>query len=63
MNGVLNLSILDGWWPEGCEHGVNGWAIGDDRRLETTTPRPGRALRRARERGAARVEQPETWTR
>jgi len=28
MNGVLNLSILDGWWPEGCEHGVNGWAIG-----------------------------------
>ena len=30
MNGVLNVSILDGWWPEGCEHGVNGWAIGDD---------------------------------
>jgi starch phosphorylase len=29
MNGVLNLSILDGWWPEGCEHGVNGWQIGD----------------------------------
>jgi starch phosphorylase len=29
MNGVLNLCILDGWWPEGCEHGVNGWAIGD----------------------------------
>lgn len=29
MNGVLNLSILDGWWPEGCRHGVNGWQIGD----------------------------------
>jgi glycogen phosphorylase len=29
MNGVLNLSVLDGWWPEGCEHGVNGWEIGD----------------------------------
>jgi len=29
MNGVLNLSILDGWWPEGCEHGKNGWQIGD----------------------------------
>lgn len=27
MNGVLNLSILDGWWPEGCEHKVNGWQI------------------------------------
>jgi len=30
MNGVLNVSILDGWWPEACQHGVNGWAIGDD---------------------------------
>jgi starch phosphorylase len=29
MNGVLNLSVLDGWWPEGCRHGVTGWAIGD----------------------------------
>ncbi len=29
MNGVLNVSILDGWWPEGCEHGVTGWKIGD----------------------------------
>jgi starch phosphorylase len=29
MNGVLNLSVLDGWWPEGCQHGVTGWAIGD----------------------------------
>jgi len=29
MNGVLNFSVLDGWWPEGCKHGVNGWQIGD----------------------------------
>ena len=29
MNGVLNCSVLDGWWPEGCEHGVTGWQIGD----------------------------------
>lgn len=28
MNGVLNVSILDGWWPEGCVDGVNGFAIG-----------------------------------
>ena len=28
MNGVVNVSILDGWWPEGCEDGVNGFAIG-----------------------------------
>jgi starch phosphorylase len=31
LNGVLNLSVLDGWWPEACRHGVNGWAIGDGR--------------------------------
>jgi len=27
LNGVLNLSILDGWWAEGYTEGV-GWAIG-----------------------------------
>lgn len=27
-NGVLNLSILDGWWAEGCLHDVNGWGVG-----------------------------------
>jgi starch phosphorylase len=26
MNGVLNLSVLDGWWAEGYERG-NGWGI------------------------------------
>ena len=36
MNGVLNLSILDGWWPEACEHGVNGWAIGDEEVPDST---------------------------
>ncbi len=30
MNGVLNFSILDGWWREGY-NGKNGWAIGSDR--------------------------------
>jgi starch phosphorylase len=28
INGTLNLSIADGWWPEGYD-GVNGWVIGD----------------------------------
>jgi starch phosphorylase len=27
-NGVLNFSVLDGWWVEGCIEGVTGWAIG-----------------------------------
>jgi starch phosphorylase len=26
MNGVINLSVLDGWWAEGYD-GNNGWAI------------------------------------
>ena len=29
LNGVLNLSVLDGWWREGF-NGRNGWAIGQD---------------------------------
>lgn len=29
LNGIPNLSILDGWWAEACRHGENGWAIGD----------------------------------
>ena len=29
-SGALNLSILDGWWPEGHD-GRNGWAIGAQR--------------------------------
>jgi starch phosphorylase len=29
LNGVLNFSVLDGWWREGY-NGMNGWAIGDD---------------------------------
>lgn len=28
MNGVINMSILDGWWPEACRHSINGWQIG-----------------------------------
>ncbi len=30
MNGVLNFSVLDGWWREGY-NGHNGWVIGDER--------------------------------
>ncbi len=26
-NGVVNVSVLDGWWDEGWT-GDNGWAIG-----------------------------------
>jgi starch phosphorylase len=30
LNGVLNVSTLDGWWLEACIEGVTGWAIGRD---------------------------------
>jgi starch phosphorylase len=30
FNGVPSMSVLDGWWVEGCIEGVTGWAIGDD---------------------------------
>lgn len=29
INGIINFSVLDGWWCEGY-NGKNGWAIGDD---------------------------------
>lgn len=29
MNGTPSLSVLDGWWIEGCAEGVTGWAIPD----------------------------------
>jgi glycogen phosphorylase len=28
LNGVPSLSVLDGWWIEGCLEGLTGWAIG-----------------------------------
>jgi len=30
LNGVPSLSVLDGWWVEGCFEGSTGWAIGSD---------------------------------
>ncbi len=33
LNGVPSLSVLDGWWVEGCVEGVTGWAIGFDSQI------------------------------
>ena len=47
LNGVPSLSILDGWWLEGCVEGVTGWAIGGDGRslgAERKRPPDGVAL-------------------
>ena len=43
LNGVPSLSVLDGWWIEGCVEGVTGWAIdgaagGKEPAAENRTP-------------------------
>jgi len=30
LNAVPSLSILDGWWIEGCVEGLTGWAIAEE---------------------------------
>jgi len=45
MNGVLNCSILDGWWAEACKDDFNGWAIGDENIPETVEEQDERDAR------------------
>jgi starch phosphorylase len=45
VNGVPNLSILDGWWIEGY-NGDNGWAFGGDEIQEDRTSADAEALLR-----------------
>jgi starch phosphorylase len=52
LNGVPNLSVLDGWWSEACEDGVTGWAIGEDGSARRARRK---SLRQARKRRAAAV--------
>ncbi|MGZ8982634.1 MAG: alpha-glucan family phosphorylase [Methylotenera sp.] len=37
FNGVPSLSVLDGWWIEGCIEGVTGWAIGNETSSDVTS--------------------------
>ncbi len=30
FNGVPSLSVLDGWWVEGCIEGVTGWSVDEE---------------------------------
>ncbi len=38
LNGVPSLSVLDGWWIEGCIEGLTGWAVGTDTKEVRTMP-------------------------
>ena len=61
LNGVPSLSILDGWWIEGCAENTTGWAIEDgdteDRRgrqpLQQARKERRPALRQSRSPGRA----------
>ena len=44
LNGVLNLSALDGWWIEACIEGVTGWSISDDSGVAADENRAAAAL-------------------
>jgi len=48
LNGVPSLSLLDGWWVEGCVENLTGWAIGSLRGRRTkkadTSPKDALAL-------------------
>ncbi|HVU46335.1 MAG TPA: alpha-glucan family phosphorylase [Terracidiphilus sp.] len=61
MNGVPSLSILDGWWIEGCIEGVTGWAIDDGANDEEEA----QSLYRKLESAVAPLyrQAPEVWAR
>ena len=37
VNGVINFSVLDGWWIEGHVKGITGWSIGPRYHKEGTS--------------------------
>ena len=60
LNGVPSLSILDGWWIEGCAEDVTGWAIddGDTDALEATS-----LYEKLEQRIAPLYSKPAAWSR
>ena len=60
LNGGLNLSVLDGWWPEAYD-GSNGWALPADGMqddAEPGCPRRDPPLRHPRARGGPGLPRP-----
>jgi starch phosphorylase len=44
VNGIPSLSILDGWWIEGCIEGMTGWAIDSIEDTESDDEKDANAL-------------------
>ncbi len=43
-NGVPSLSILDGWWIEGCIEDITGWSIGTPQNMESNDQQDASSL-------------------
>ena len=43
-NGIPSLSILDGWWIEGCVEGLTGWSIGSAQDIENVDEKDASSL-------------------
>jgi glycogen phosphorylase len=60
FNGVPSLSILDGWWIEGCADDVTGWAIED---AETETAEASSLYEKLENHIAPMFAKPAAWAR
>jgi starch phosphorylase len=60
LNGVPSLSVLDGWWIEGCAEGVTGWAIDD---AETEAAEAACLYDKLEKRIAPMYANPAAWAR
>ncbi|MHB1509048.1 MAG: alpha-glucan family phosphorylase [Acidimicrobiales bacterium] len=56
VNGVPSLSILDGWWLEGCFEGLTGWAIGNPENWEEGLHADGGGVPPRLEQGSGDIE-------
>ncbi len=60
LNGVPSLSILDGWWIEGCAEDVTGWAIEDG---ESDEAEAASLYDKLEQRIAPMYARPQAWAR
>lgn len=60
LNGVPSLSVLDGWWIEGCAENVTGWAIGG---AETEAGEAASLYYKLEEKIAPMYANPAAWAR
>jgi starch phosphorylase len=60
LNGVPSLSVLDGWWIEGCADDITGWAIDDG---DTDAAEASSLYEKLEQRIAPLYAKPHMWSR